>query len=103
MLHSESVKFVTFSSDGKLIISAAGNTVRVWDVAAKVCIQKLLGHNDPVLSASYSSDGSHIISASKSGIKIWDIPPLQELIDETRERFKDRQLTPEERKKFYLE
>ena len=28
---------------------------------------------------------------------------LQELIDETRERFKNQQLTPEERKKYYLE
>ena len=30
-------------------------------------------------------------------------PPLQDLVDETRKRFKDRQLTPEERKRFYLE
>ena len=33
----------------------------------------------------------------------WDFPPLQDLIDETRKRFKDRQLTPEERKKYYLD
>lgn len=36
-------------------------------------------------------------------VRIWDFPPLQDLIDETRKRFKDRQLTPEERKKYYLE
>lgn len=33
----------------------------------------------------------------------WDFPSLQELIDETRKRFKDRQLTPEERRKYYLD
>lgn len=36
-------------------------------------------------------------------IMIWKIPLLQEIIDETRERFKNRQLTPEERKKYYLD
>ena len=36
-------------------------------------------------------------------ITIIDFPPLQELIDETRERFKDNPLTPEERRQYYLE
>ena len=36
-------------------------------------------------------------------IIIWDYPPLEELIKETRERFKDNPLTPEERRKYYLE
>ena len=36
-------------------------------------------------------------------IMIWNIPSLQEIIDDTRERFKDRKFTPEERRWYYLE
>ena len=38
-----------------------------------------------------------------NNVIIWSFPLLQELIDETYERFKNRQLTPEERRKYYLE
>ena len=81
------------------------NTIRIWDVATGQQIgEPLQGHTGIVRSASFSPDGRHIVSASGDGtIRIWDFPPLQQLIDETRERFKNRQLTPEERRKYYLE
>lgn len=45
-----------------------------------------------------------IVSASyDNNVIIWDFPPLQELIDQTHERFKNRQLTLEERRMYYLE
>ena len=61
-----------------------------------------------VVYATFSPDGETILSAGLSEIILWDaqsknFPPLQELIDQTRERFKDRPLTPEERRKYYLE
>ena len=37
------------------------------------------------------------------GVSYMDVSPLQELIDQSRERFKNRPLTPEERHKYYLE
>ena len=63
----------------------------------------LAGHTSGVNSASFSPDGKRIVSAGDNTIRIWDYPSLQELIDETRERSKNRQLTPEERRKYYLE
>lgn len=64
----------------------------------------MTGHTDFVNSASFSPDGRKIVSASwDKTIRIWEYPPLQELIDQTRERFKDRELTPEERRMYYLE
>ena len=64
----------------------------------------LNGHTDMVESTAFSPDGKHIVSASfDRTIMIWEFPPLQELIDQTRERFKDRPLTAEERKMYYLE
>lgn len=62
------------------------------------------GHTRGGLSAAFSPDGKYIVSASRDKtVRIWLFPPLQELIDQTRERFKDRPLTPEERRQYYLE
>ena len=95
-----------FSPDGKRIISASGDeTIRTWDAqTGKQIGDPLKGHTWPVCSAAFSPDGKHIVSASyDKTIRIWDFPPLEDLIDQTRERFKNRQLTPEERRKYYLE
>lgn len=104
--HTEAVKFVSFSPDGKRIVSASWDkTIRIWDAETGRQIgQPLEGHLDVVNSASFSPDGKWIVSASSDGtIRIWSFPPLQDLIDQTRERFKDRLLTPEERHQYYLE
>ncbi len=104
--HTEGVRSASFSPDGKRIVSAStDNTIRIWDVETGLQIgQSLEGHTDDVRYASFSPDGKRIVSASDDKtIRIWDYPSLQELIDSTRKRFKNRQLTPKERKKYYLE
>ena len=104
--HKNDVTSVAFSPNGKRIASGSDDkTVRIWDAATgKQIGEPLIGHTELVYSVAFSPDGKHIMSVSRNRtVLIWDIPPLQELIDETRKRFKDRQLTPEERKKYYLE
>ncbi len=104
--HTGIVNSASFSPDGNSIVSASwDNTVRIWDVkTGKQVGEPLKGHTSPVYSVSFSPDGKHIVSASKDHtIRIWDIPTLDQLIQETTERFKDRQLTPEERRQYYLE
>lgn len=62
------------------------------------------GHKDAVNTATFSHDGKYILSASRDNtIKLWEFPTLQEIIEKTRERFKNNPLTKEERIKFYLE
>ena len=103
--HTSYVNSVSFSPDGKRIVSGSDdNTIRIWDATTGKELEILEGHTDWVNSVSFSPDGKRIVSGSDDKtIRIWDFPPLQELIDKTREQFKDYPLTPEERRKYYLE
>ena len=92
----------SFSPDGKHIISvSADSTASIWDAETGMELRKFDGS---YTSATFSSDGKKIAFGSTDGtILIWDNPSLQQLIDDARERFKDYPLTPEERRKYYLE
>ena len=103
--HKEKISTLAFSSDNTKIVSASKDmTVRIWDATTGTCLQIFDGYTSPLVSVGFSPDSHQIVSATYDGtIRIWDFPSLQVLIDQTRERFKNRQLTPEERKKYYLE
>ena len=102
--HSEYVKYASFSSDGKLIVSGSRDkTVRIWDTSTGLCLQTLQTDSVNIESVLFSPDNKYIVIVADGIIRIWYYPPLQELIDVTRERFKNRQLTSKERKKYYLE
>ena len=71
--HTQRVRTVAFSPDGKRILSASDDgTARVWDVEQGVLVQTLqLG--DRVNSATYSPDGARIITACDDrSATIWD-------------------------------
>lgn len=90
-----------FSPDGKLIASTGKHcTVCVWDVESGAVFQKL---ELPYTAVSFSPDGKHLVSSDYKDVIIWELEPLQELMDRVRERFKNRPLTPAEKKKYYLD
>ena len=103
--HIGSVKAVHFTSEGRYIASASSDkSIRIWDVSSKKCIDILNGHTKGVSNVEFSPDGSFLVSSSYDGtIRVWEFKSLQELIDETRERFKNCPLTANEREKYYLE
>ncbi len=104
--HTSRVYSVSYSHNGKLIISvSADKTIRIWnaETGRQIC-QPLEGYSTSGgYAATFSPDDKRIVVASDGEIIIWDFPPIQQLIDETNTRFKNRQLTPEERQKYYLE
>lgn len=94
-----------FSPNDKYIVSAAhGYDVKVWDSNSGTLVRTLKGHEAQVSFAVFNHSGNIIASCSEDRtIILWEFPSLQKIISETREQFKDNPLTPEERKKYYLE
>lgn len=102
--HADGVSSASFSSDSSLLVSTSNSFIKVWDVADQSEIMTFEWQGQTVIDARFCNNGREIMSISmEHNIRYWHFPPLQELIDQTRERFKDRPLTQEERRQYYLE
>ena len=94
---------VSISHDSNYIIgtSVNGGSVYIWDLLTGSLIMNQYNNLD---KAIYNSDGNAIAASwNDSIVRIYPFPSLQEIINQTRERFKNRQLTTEERRMYYLE
>lgn len=72
--HDGVVKAVTFSGDGRWLLSAGSDkSIRVWDAISATPIQSFLGHTDSVHSIAISKDGQTLVSGSDDkSIRVWD-------------------------------
>lgn len=73
--YAENVHSVKYSSDGKFIVTASNNLIRIWDaVNGEQLGEPLIGHTSSVLSAYFSQDGRCILSSSSDRTaRIWDL------------------------------
>jgi tetratricopeptide (TPR) repeat protein len=73
MEHSDFVRCVAFSPDGKLIVTGSANEARLWDAATGLPIGKPLVHSDMVVSLGFSPDGQAILTGSwDNSARLWD-------------------------------
>src|SRR5262245_30651151 len=64
--HTEIVRSVAISPDGKRIVSGSDDcTVKVWDAGTGKNLLTLKGHTASVLCVAISSDGNGIVSGSR--------------------------------------
>ncbi len=78
--HTNYVKRVVFSADGKRVLSASyDKTAKIWDFQSGLLIASLEGHSQPVQVARFSPDDNYILTLSESDaligeglIRIWD-------------------------------
>ena len=73
--HTDAVNCVTFSSDGKSLVSGSkDNTVKLWDVQTGGVVKTFHGHTWWVWCVSISADHTRIASGSEDNtIHLWDI------------------------------
>ena len=61
--HSDPVDFVTFSPDGKLILTLAANEIRIWDSLKARSITRIPAPKEAKFTAAAFSDDSQKIAA----------------------------------------
>ena len=73
--HTNSVWWVTFSPDGKSLLSASfDQTLKLWSVSTGECLQTFEGHDGAVTVAQFSPDGQFVVSGSLDRtLKVWDL------------------------------
>lgn len=102
--HKEWVSSAYFSPDGKYLVSTSNTVIKIWDMNSGKCVSSWYGRWGNMFSARFTPDGRRIVyGSSDATIRMWEFVPLQELIDETKERFKNRPLDDNERRRFYLD
>lgn len=90
--HNDWVCAVTYSHDGKYLVSAGGSEfmpernggttsaeIKVWDRGAGAELGKLVGHTNKIFAAVFSPDGHTLATGSADQtIRLWDIDAMQE-------------------------
>jgi WD40 repeat protein len=92
--HNDWVCAVSYSSDGKYLVSAGGSEftpernggktsaeIKVWDIAAGMERGKLEGHTNKIFAAVFSPDGKTLATGSADRtIRLWNIDTMREVM-----------------------
>jgi WD40 repeat protein len=71
--HRDRVTSVSFSADGRLLVTASrDHDARIWDVASGRSRRTLQGHYGVVNDARFSPDGRWVVTAGPRTAGLWD-------------------------------
>jgi WD40 repeat protein len=79
--HTQAVKTLAFSPDGKLLATAGDDgSIHIWDLEHRQLTQTLSAHRWTISGLAFGTDGKTLISASWDGnIKFWQIDTEREI------------------------
>ena len=67
------VSVIALSPDGGQALSAAGNVIRLWDLASGSCVRGLNGHRQEVSYLCFCDQGRQAVSAAADRtVRLWD-------------------------------
>jgi WD domain, G-beta repeat len=73
MKHDGAVYSAQFSADGQRVVTASGDTARVWDAVTGKALGEPMKHDGAVYSAQFSADGQRVVTASRDQTaRVWD-------------------------------
>jgi len=72
-LHKDGIYSAEFSRDGRQVVTAGQDSVRIWDAREGAAVRILHGHENTIPSVAFSADGQRIVSASTDHTaRVWD-------------------------------
>jgi WD40 repeat protein len=79
--HGGPVRSVSYSADGKMIVSAShDNTVKVWEADSGRALNTFRGHDSWVRSCAFSPDGRTVVSAGHDRrATLWNVTDYEEV------------------------
>ncbi len=74
LTHGDSIMALTFSRDGNLVLSGAGNVLKLWEVRTGRLVRTFIGHAKRVRSVAFAPNQKQALSASDDGtLKLWNV------------------------------
>lgn len=78
MVHSAIIEAVSFSPDGRLVVTGgADSQVQLWDAATGRPVGDAIAHNERVYSLAFSPDGQTLVTGSEDRAFVWDLATRQ--------------------------